>query len=95
LQSIVDSVRAKYPAAKIVLAGMQMPPGMGEDYAREFAAMYPALAEKNHLLFVPFLLDGVGGRTELNQSDGIHPTPAGHAIVAENVWRAIHLLLRP
>jgi len=93
LQAIIARVRAKYPAAKIVLAGMQMPPGMGEDYAREFAAMYPALAEKNHLTFMPFLLEGVAGRTELNQPDGIHPTPAGHAIVAETVWKTLRPLL--
>jgi acyl-CoA thioesterase-1 len=93
LQAIIDSVRAKYPAAKIVVAGMQMPPGMGEDYAREFAAMFPAVAGKNHATLVPFLLEGVGGHAELNQSDGIHPTPAGHAMVAETVWKTIRPLL--
>ncbi len=93
LQAIIDRVRAKNPAAKIVVAGMQMPPGMGEGYAQEFAAIYPALAEKNHAALVPFLLEGVGGHPDLNQSDGIHPTPAGHAIVAENVWEVLRRLL--
>lgn len=93
LQAIIDRVRAKFPTVKIVLAGMQMPPGMGEDYARAFAAMYPALSEKNHVMLIPFLLEGVGGHPELNQSDGIHPTPAGHTLVAENVWRGIRSLL--
>ncbi|MBS0632424.1 MAG: arylesterase [Verrucomicrobia bacterium] len=94
LQAIIASVRAKYPAAKILLAGMQMPPSMGEDYAHAFAAMYPALADKNQLPLVPFLLEGVGGHADLNQADGIHPTPAGHALVAETVWKKLRPLLQ-
>jgi acyl-CoA thioesterase-1 len=93
LQGIIDRVRAKNPAAKIVLAGMMMPPSMGEDYARDFSAIYPTLAEKNHLILVPFLLDGVGGHIELNQADGIHPTPEGAAKVAETVWKTLRPLL--
>ena len=93
LQGIIDRVHAKDPAAKIVLVGMQMPPNFGEEYTRAFAAMYPALAAKNHLTLVPFLLEGIGGRSELNQPDGIHPTAQGHAIAAETVWRALRPLL--
>lgn len=93
LQGIIDKVRAKYPAAKIVLAGMQMPPAMGPDYAREFGAIYPDLAAKNHLPLIPFLLAGVGGRPELNQPDHIHPTAAGAVIVANNVWQVLRPLL--
>lgn len=93
LQAIIDRVRAKYPAAKIVLIGMQMPPSFGEDYTRAFAAMYPAVAAKNHLTLVPFLLEGIGGRAELNQPDGIHPTAQGHAIAANTVWKALEPLL--
>lgn len=95
LQAIIDRVRAKYPSAKILLAGMQIPPSMGEDYARAFAAMYPALADKNKLPLIPFLLAGVGGHADLNQADGIHPTPAGHVVVAETVWQALRPLLIP
>ena len=93
LQAIIDRVRARYPAVKILLAGMMMPGSMGEDYVKAFAAMYPALAAKNHLALVPFLLDGVGGHPNLNQADRIHPTPAGHAIVAENLWPVLKPLL--
>ena len=93
LQGIIARVRATHPAARIVLAGMLMPPNMGEDYAREFAAMFPALAAKNRVAFIPFLLAGVGGRAELNQPDGMHPTAAGAAVVAENVWAVLHPLL--
>ena len=65
----------------------------GEDYARYFHDVFPALAEKNHLPFLPFLLEGVGGVAALNQGDGIHPTPRGHAVIAETVWRVLKPLL--
>jgi acyl-CoA thioesterase-1 len=93
LQGIIDKIRAKDPAIRIVLVGLQMPPSMGEDYTRAFAAVYPELAAKNHLALVPFLLAGVGGRAELNQPDGIHPTAAGHTILADNVWKVLQPLL--
>ena len=93
LKAIVGKVRAKYPAARIVLAGMMMPASMGEDYAKEFAAMYPKLAREEKLTLIPFLLENVAGREDLNQADRIHPTAAGHAIVAENVWQILRPLL--
>jgi acyl-CoA thioesterase-1 len=93
LQTIIDRVRARYPVAKIVLAGMMMPPSMGEDYARAFATMYPTLATKNELTLVPFLLEGVGGQPDLNQADAIHPNPAGHALIAETLWRGMQQLI--
>ena len=93
LQGIIDKVRTNYPPAKIVLAGMQMPANLGPDYTSAFAAMYPELAEKNHAALVPFLLEGVGLVPELNQRDGIHPTAAGHALVAETIWKTLRPLL--
>ena len=86
LQSIIDKVKAKYPAAKIVLAGMEAPPNMGDDFTSEFRAMYPKLAKTNDTALIPFLLDKVGGIPELNQADGIHPTAKGHQLVTENIW---------
>jgi acyl-CoA thioesterase-1 len=94
LQAIIDRVRSKYPAARIVLAGMRMPQNMGPDYVEAFRAIYPALAQKNGIALIPFLLDGVAGRPELNQYDGVHPTPAGAAIIAEEVWKSIAPVLR-
>lgn len=93
LQKIVDRVRAKNPDVKLVLAGMQMPPAMGPDFSREFERVFPEVAEKNHAVLVPFLLEGVGGRVDLNQSDRIHPTAQGHAIIADTVWKALRPLL--
>jgi acyl-CoA thioesterase-1 len=93
LQSIINKVRTKYPQAKIVLLGMQVPPNMGPDYTNKFKAVFPALAAKNNIALVPFLLQGVGGVPELNQGDGIHPTAKGAKIVAENVWKVLQGLL--
>jgi acyl-CoA thioesterase-1 len=89
LQAIIDKVKAKYPKAKIILLGMQVPPSMGETYAQDFKKLFPALAAKNHIDFVPFLLEGVGGNPKLNQQDGIHPTAEGAKIVANNVWKVL------
>jgi acyl-CoA thioesterase-1 len=86
LQSILDKVKAKYPDAQLVLAGMQIPPNMGKTYSNEFKAVYKELADKNNIKLIPFLLEGVGGEAKLNQTDGIHPTAEGHRILADNVW---------
>ncbi|WP_374759181.1 arylesterase [Dyadobacter chenhuakuii] len=93
LQAILDKVRAKYPDAKLVLAGMQIPPNMGQKYASEFKAVYAEIADKNKITLIPFLLEGVGGESKLNLPDGIHPTAEGHKILAENVWVRIKDLL--
>lgn len=93
LQSIIDQVKAKYPDAKQVMTGMEVPPNMGSKYASEFRVIFSELAKKNNMALVPFLLEKVGGVPELNQSDGIHPTPEGHKILAENVWVVLKDLL--
>lgn len=89
LQAIIDKVKAKYPSAKIILAGMMVPPSMGADYSNSFRAVFPALAKKNNIELVPFLLDNVAGNPKLNQKDGIHPTAEGAKIVAGNVWKVL------
>jgi acyl-CoA thioesterase-1 len=94
LQGIIDKVRAKYPQAGILITGMQMPGSMGEDYAKRFRAVFAEIAQKNKTAFVPFLLEGVGGKPELNQPDRIHPTAEGHRIVAENVWKFLKPMLQ-
>ena len=93
LQAIIDRVKAKYPDAEMVLAGMQVPPNMGAKYAADFKNMYPELAKKNQMALIPFLLDKVGGIPKLNQADGIHPTAEGDKILAENVWVVLKGLL--
>lgn len=93
LQDIIDKVKEKYPDSKLVFAGMEIPPNMGQVYTTEFRNIYTELAAKNKMTLIPFLLEGVGGEPELNQADGIHPTAEGHLIVAENVWKQLEKLL--
>ena len=93
LERIIRASRARYTDVAIVLAGMQVPPNMGEVYAEEFRAIYPAVAQSSGARLIPFLLDGVAGKSELNLADGIHPTTAGHEIVAETVWAALRPVL--
>lgn len=85
LQGIIDKVKAKYPNAKILMAGMMVPPNMGTKYSNEFKVIYPELAKKNKATLMPFILEGVAGNEKLNQADGIHPTAKGHEIVARNL----------
>ncbi|GAB3309939.1 arylesterase [Hymenobacter tenuis] len=94
LQAIIDTVRRRSPQARIVLAGMQLPPNLGAEYATEFKQLYQELARQNNLVLIPFLLEGVGGVARFNQPDGIHPTPAGHRIVARTVWKVLQPVLQ-
>jgi acyl-CoA thioesterase-1 len=94
LQAIIDRTRAKYPAAKVILAGMMVPPNMGRDYGQKFEAIFRDVAKKNKAELIPFVLEGVGGVRELNLSDGIHPTAKGHEIVALNVWKVLEPVLK-
>ena len=86
LQQIIDRVKAKNPDISLVVVGMQMPPNLGAEYTEEFQRLFPGLAKENGAALVPFLLEGVADRPELNLSDGNHPTVEGHRIVAQTVW---------
>ncbi len=94
LQDIIDTVKESNPDTRIILAGMQIPPNMGQDYTSRFRNIFPELAEENNIELIPFLLEGVAGRPDLNQSDGIHPTAEGQEIVAENVWEVLKPILK-
>ncbi len=89
LQGIIDVVRETQPQAEIILAGMQVPPNMGQSYSEAFRKLFPELARENDIELMPFLLQDVGGEPELNQPDGIHPNAKGARIVAENVWEVL------
>lgn len=80
---------AKKAEVKIILAGMMLPPNYGKDYVKDFAAAFPRVAEKHKIPLIPFLLDKVGGKADLNLTDGIHPNEKGHEIIAETVFKAI------
>lgn len=94
IQAIIDKARAKYPDVKIVLAGMQIPPNLGSDYARQFQQVFADLAQANNAALIPFLLEGVGGLAQFNQADSIHPNATGHRMVADVVWKTLEPILR-
>lgn len=91
LREIVKTARDA--GVRVLLVGMRTPPGTDPQYAQQFGAMYPRVAADFHVPLVPFLLDGVAGRPELNFPDGLHPTAGGHERLAENVRPQLELLL--
>jgi len=83
--------------AKVLLAGMQVPPNYGGDYGRRFAAVFPKVARAQQAALVPFLLKGVADRPDaaaLFQADRIHPTAEAHPAILANVWPELRKLLR-
>lgn len=91
LQTMIDT--SKTSGAKVILAGMQIPPNYGPRYSTQFKALYATLAEKNQAGLIPFLLEGIGGKSELMQRDGIHPTAEAQPIIVENVLPAINKII--
>lgn len=89
LKTIMEKVREKNPDVEIILAGMQLPPSMGQKYTRDFSEVFTRLSKEENVHLIPFLLEGVGGIPELNQADGIHPTIEGQKILAANVWAVL------
>jgi acyl-CoA thioesterase I len=83
LRRIVETAKAQ--GVRVLLVGMLAPPNYGPEFTRDFAAIYPRLSRQLDVPLVPFLLEGVAGRPELNLADGIHPTPEGHAIIARTL----------
>lgn len=83
MAGIVEKLSAR--GIPVLIAGMLAPPNMGGDYARDFNAIFPEVAEKYDATLYPFLLDGVAAEPELNQPDGIHPNAEGAKIIAERM----------
>lgn len=94
LQQIIDKVQKKYPDASIILAGMQVPPNLGTEYTRQFKNIYPALSKSNDLVLIPTLLQNVGGKSDLMQADGLHPTEKGHKRMADTIWETLKPILQ-
>jgi len=86
LQGIIDKVQEQSPKTKIVLAGMEAPPNMGDDFTAKFRKNYQTLAANNEVTLIPFLLEKVAGIASLNLEDGIHPNVEGHKLLTETVW---------
>lgn len=93
LQKMIDASRAIN--AKVILVGMQIPPNYGPRYTKQFKETYPALAEKNKLPLVPFLLEGIATKRELIQPDGIHPTEEAQPMIINNIRPVLDEVLQP
>ena len=89
LDSALVRIKAKRPDARVLLVQMEALPNLGAQYAREFHEVYPEVARRAGVVLLPFLLDGVAGHRELNQSDGVHPNYVGERMVAANLWRGL------
>lgn len=94
LRAIIDKTLNRYPEARVILAGMQIPPNLGQEYTQKFRSMYPDIASSyEQVSLVPFVLEGVGGVDSLMQGDRIHPTASGQRYVADNVWEVLRPIL--
>jgi acyl-CoA thioesterase I len=93
LKGIIEKVRQKNPDTTIVIAGMQMPENMGKDYTTRFREVFGRVATEQRATLIPFLLEGVGGKAELNQADRIHPTAEGHKVIAATIWKVLEPVL--
>lgn len=94
LEKIIDQARGAHPQVKILLVGMQMPENMGKDYTQAFQKMFAEFELKKSVKVLPFLLEGVATRNDLNLPDGIHPNTKGQEVVAKHVYQALIPMLR-
>ena len=85
--------RAKERNVVVILAGMEAPPNYGPEYTASYRQAFQDVAREQRIRFIPFLLTGVAGQSNLNQGDGVHPTAEGAAIMAETVWRVLRPVL--
>jgi len=94
LEAIVGKIRSVQPKARVLLVEMQAPPNLGGAYTARFRKAYAQAAAKDNVTLVPFLLDKVAGKADLNQADGVHPNEKGEPIVADNIWRSLQPVVR-
>ena len=86
--------KAQEAGARVVLAGVHIPPNYGPDYTTAFHNVYHELAAEHGTALVPFILDGVALDPDLMQDDGLHPTAAAQPLILDNLWPALEPLLR-
>jgi acyl-CoA thioesterase I len=94
LTAAVDRIKTLQPKVRILLAVMEAPPNLGAAYTARFRKAYANVARRENLTLVPFLLDKVAGKVDLNQADGVHPNERGEPIVADNVWKVLQPVVR-
>ena len=86
--------RFQSAGARVLIAGMRLPPNYGARYSADFQRLYEDVAKKRRAPLMPFFLDGVGGNPRLNQLDGIHPTVEGYRIIVDRLWPHLRPLLK-
>ena len=91
----LDQIVGRFQAAgaRVLIAGMRLPPNYGLRYGTEFQRLYDDVARRRHAALMPFFLDGVGGNPRLNQTDGIHPTVEGYRLIVDRLWPYLRPLL--
>lgn len=94
IKAMVDSVRAKNPDVRVLVAQMEAPPNLGARYTREFRDVFMNVSREKGVTLIPFFLEGVAGEATLNQADGIHPNAEGARQAARNMWKALSPVLR-
>ncbi len=94
-QENIDTLAARFSeqGAIVIIAGMQIISNLGEEYASEFRAIYPAVADKYNALLIPFFLEGVAADPDLNQGDFIHPTAEGYTYIVDNLYPIVEQAL--
>lgn len=93
LTAMIES--SQQSGARVALLGIMIPPNYGPRYTQEFRESYSLLAKQYQLALVPFLLEGVAGKPDLMQEDGLHPAADAQPILLENVWRILAPQFRP
>ncbi|HUL75452.1 MAG TPA: arylesterase [Vicinamibacterales bacterium] len=93
LAGIIDAAEAK--GVGVVLAGMEAPTNLGQEYRDAFHNTFVELVRtyRDRIVFIPFLLEGVAGNPALNQADGIHPNPQGAAVIADNLYPRLRTIV--
>jgi acyl-CoA thioesterase-1 len=96
MKSNLDKIirKAKEKNVAVLLCGMLAPPTMGADYQRDYSNAFPDLADEHQVAYLPFLLDNVALRRELNQADGIHPNAEGTRIMMANIFERLKPMLK-
>lgn len=92
--AIVRKIRAANPGSRVLLAQMEAPPNLGQQYTRDFHDTFMSVSRDEGITLIPFFLNGVAGDRELNQEDGIHPNAEGARRAARNMWRTLGPVLR-
>lgn len=91
LQAMIQLIQRA--GARVLLVGINLPPNYGMVYTQKFQHVYETLAQKQHIVLLPSLLEGFETRRELFQADGLHPIASAQIKVLNNIWKPLQGLL--